>query len=120
METFFKIFDMPDTFYSWWIVTELHAWMLCVRLAVGNTKGMVCIVLLIFNLHKMFVPSKIVTVIVKDTENHFFPEASTCRNFMVTELYNDMDAKSKTVADMDRKTRRDVIWDLAEEFKVYP
>lgn len=82
LETFFKIFDMPDTFYSWWIVTELHAWMLCVRLAVGNTK-----------------------------------EGSACRNFMVTELYNDMDAKSKTVADMDRKTRRDVIWDLAEEFK---
>ena len=37
---------------------------------------------------------------------------------MVTELYNDMDARSKTVAELDRKARLNVIWDLAEEFKV--
>ena len=35
-----KAFDMPDTYYSWWLVTEIHAWMMCVRLAVGNTPGM--------------------------------------------------------------------------------
>ena len=39
LESFFKIFDMPDTYYSWWLITELHVWMLCVRLSVGNTKG---------------------------------------------------------------------------------
>ena len=39
LERFFKTFDMPDTYYSWWLVTELHVWMLCVRLNVGNTKG---------------------------------------------------------------------------------
>ena len=37
---------------------------------------------------------------------------------MVTELYNDMDERAKKVADMDRKTRANVVWDLAEEFKV--
>ena len=42
LETFFEMFDMPDTYYSWWLVTELHAWMLCVRLSVGNSKGKKC------------------------------------------------------------------------------
>lgn len=32
VKTFFTVFDMPDTFYSWFIVTELHVWMLSVRL----------------------------------------------------------------------------------------
>ena len=32
LETFFKTFDMPDTFYSWFLVTELHVWMLSCRL----------------------------------------------------------------------------------------
>ena len=39
LQTFFEMFDMPDTYYSWWLVTELHAWMLCVRLSVGNSGG---------------------------------------------------------------------------------
>ena len=38
---------------------------------------------------------------------------------MVTELYNDIDARSKAVGDMDRKDRQNVIWDIAEEYKVY-
>jgi len=43
LETFFKTFDMPDTYYSWWLITELHVWMLCVRLHVGNSKeGNIC------------------------------------------------------------------------------
>ena len=25
-----RTFDMPDTFYSWFLVTELHVWMLSV------------------------------------------------------------------------------------------
>ena len=33
----FRLLDLPDTFYSWWLITELHAWMLCVRLRVGQT-----------------------------------------------------------------------------------
>lgn len=33
----FKAFDMPDTFFSWWLVTEIHAWMLCTRVKVGDT-----------------------------------------------------------------------------------
>jgi len=33
----FRLLDMPDTFYSWWLITELHAWMICVRVRVGNT-----------------------------------------------------------------------------------
>ena len=39
LQTFFEMFDMPDTYYSWWLVTELHAWMLSVRLSVGNSRG---------------------------------------------------------------------------------
>ena len=33
----FKVFGMPDTFYSWWLITELHVWLLAVRLRVGAT-----------------------------------------------------------------------------------
>jgi hypothetical protein len=44
-------------------------------------------------------------------------EGMVCRNMMITELYNDMEAKAKMVGDMDRKTRANAIWDLAEEFK---
>jgi len=32
VKEFFKVFDMPDTFFSWFLVTELHVWMLSVRL----------------------------------------------------------------------------------------
>jgi len=32
VKTFFQVFDMPDSFYSWFLVTELHVWMLSVRL----------------------------------------------------------------------------------------
>ena len=28
---FFETFDMPDTFYSWFLVAELHIWLLGVR-----------------------------------------------------------------------------------------
>ena len=29
---FFKEFDLPDTFFSWYMVSELHLWMISVRL----------------------------------------------------------------------------------------
>jgi len=32
VKEFFTILDMPDTFFSWFLVTELHVWMLSVRL----------------------------------------------------------------------------------------
>ena len=32
---FFQTFDMPDTFYSWFLVTELHVWLLGVRSLTG-------------------------------------------------------------------------------------
>jgi len=32
LEKFFRVFDMPDTFYSWFLVSELHVWMLSSRL----------------------------------------------------------------------------------------
>ena len=28
---FFEAFNMPDTFYSWFLITELHVWLLGVR-----------------------------------------------------------------------------------------
>ena len=28
---FFETFNMPDTFYSWFLITELHVWLLGVR-----------------------------------------------------------------------------------------
>merc|ERR1712059_207871 len=31
LEGFFTTFDMPDTFYSWFLVTELHVWLLGAR-----------------------------------------------------------------------------------------
>ncbi|XP_020281419.1 ubiquinol-cytochrome-c reductase complex assembly factor 1 isoform X2 [Pseudomyrmex gracilis] len=35
---FFKYFNMPDTFCSWFLVTELHVWMIMVRyMAEGKT-----------------------------------------------------------------------------------
>lgn len=32
LEKFFRVFNMPDTFYSWFLVSELHVWMLSTRL----------------------------------------------------------------------------------------
>ena len=34
---FFEYFDMPDTFVSWFLVSELHIYMLCNRILVGQT-----------------------------------------------------------------------------------
>jgi len=31
LESFFSSFSMPDTFYSWFLVTELHVWMIGAR-----------------------------------------------------------------------------------------
>uniref|UniRef100_A0A182QA72 Ubiquinol-cytochrome c chaperone domain-containing protein n=1 Tax=Anopheles farauti TaxID=69004 RepID=A0A182QA72_9DIPT len=37
---FFQHFDMPDTFNTWFLITELHVWMLLVRsMAEGAEKG---------------------------------------------------------------------------------
>uniref|UniRef100_A0A182SUE4 Ubiquinol-cytochrome c chaperone domain-containing protein n=1 Tax=Anopheles maculatus TaxID=74869 RepID=A0A182SUE4_9DIPT len=37
---FFKYFNMPDTFNTWFLITELHVWMLLVRsMAEGAEKG---------------------------------------------------------------------------------
>lgn len=37
---FFKDFDMPNTFNSWFLVTELHVWMLLLRsMAEGSETG---------------------------------------------------------------------------------
>ena len=33
---FFDYFDMPDTFFSWFLITELHMWMLINRIMVNN------------------------------------------------------------------------------------
>ena len=32
MKEFMEAFDMPDTFFSWFLVTELHIWLLGARL----------------------------------------------------------------------------------------
>ena len=47
-----------------------------------------------------------------------FIEGLFCRNQMVQTIYTDMDERAKKVADMDRSARMNVVWDLAEEFKV--
>ncbi|XP_043205347.1 ubiquinol-cytochrome-c reductase complex assembly factor 1-like [Amphibalanus amphitrite] len=39
---FFQLCEMPDTFFSWYLVTELHVWMLCVRLADDGAEGKFC------------------------------------------------------------------------------
>nr|XP_045597589.1 ubiquinol-cytochrome-c reductase complex assembly factor 1-like [Procambarus clarkii] len=36
---FFRVCDLPDTFYSWFLVTELHIWMLMVRLMAEGEEG---------------------------------------------------------------------------------
>ncbi|XP_064597341.1 ubiquinol-cytochrome-c reductase complex assembly factor 1-like [Liolophura sinensis] len=38
-EEFFEVFDMPDTFNSWFLVMELHVWMYMVRLAAEGADG---------------------------------------------------------------------------------
>ena len=37
---------------------------------------------------------------------------------MVKQLYEEMEERAKKVAEMDRKSRLNTVWDLAEEFKV--
>merc|ERR1712241_350394 len=34
---FFEYFDLPDTFMSWFLVSELHIYMVCNRILVGQT-----------------------------------------------------------------------------------
>ena len=36
---FYKDFSMPDTFFSWFLVTELHVWMLMVRYMAEGKDG---------------------------------------------------------------------------------
>ncbi|KAJ8971572.1 hypothetical protein NQ314_000626, partial [Rhamnusium bicolor] len=36
---FFDEFDLPDTFYSWFVVTELYIWMLSVRAMAEEEEG---------------------------------------------------------------------------------
>ncbi|XP_011647311.1 ubiquinol-cytochrome-c reductase complex assembly factor 1 [Pogonomyrmex barbatus] len=36
---FFKYFNMPDTFFSWFLVTELHVWMIMVRYMADENDG---------------------------------------------------------------------------------
>jgi len=38
---FFKTFNMPDTFYSWFLVAELHVWLLGARLMAEGDSGRV-------------------------------------------------------------------------------
>ncbi|XP_047371037.1 ubiquinol-cytochrome-c reductase complex assembly factor 1 [Vespa velutina] len=37
--TFYKDFNMADTFFSWFLITELHVWMLMVRLMAEGKYG---------------------------------------------------------------------------------
>ncbi|KAI4459687.1 ubiquinol-cytochrome c reductase complex assembly factor 1 family member [Holotrichia oblita] len=36
---FFEEFNLPDTFYSWFVITELHVWMLMVRCMAEGDDG---------------------------------------------------------------------------------
>ena len=47
---FFETFDMPDTFYSWFLVTELHVWLLGVR-------PVWCWLFVVFTFHYCSVPT---------------------------------------------------------------
>lgn len=38
-DVFYKDFNMPDTFFSWFLVTELHVWMLMVRFMAEGKYG---------------------------------------------------------------------------------
>ncbi|KAG5866560.1 hypothetical protein JTB14_013830 [Gonioctena quinquepunctata] len=38
--SFFEEFHLPDTFYSWFVVTELHIWMLSVRVMADGEDGL--------------------------------------------------------------------------------
>lgn len=38
---FFKDFNMPDTFFSWFLITELHVWMLMARFMAEGDRGKV-------------------------------------------------------------------------------
>ncbi|GLH11754.1 Protein of unknown function [Gryllus bimaculatus] len=36
---FFKVFDLEDSFFSWFLITELHVWMLLVRAMAEGKEG---------------------------------------------------------------------------------
>ncbi|CAK9822056.1 Ubiquinol-cytochrome-c reductase complex assembly factor 1 [Anthophora retusa] len=40
---FFEGFNMPDTFFSWFLITELHVWLLMVRFMAEGERGRVVI-----------------------------------------------------------------------------
>ena len=37
-----EAFDMPDTFYSWFLITELHIWILGARLMKVDLDKIIC------------------------------------------------------------------------------
>ncbi|CAL4085870.1 unnamed protein product, partial [Meganyctiphanes norvegica] len=39
MDEFFQVCELPDTFYSWFLVMELHIWMMMVRLMDEGEEG---------------------------------------------------------------------------------
>lgn len=41
-QEFFSRFDMPDTFNSWFLVTELHVWLVLVRVMQEGKEGRSC------------------------------------------------------------------------------
>ncbi|XP_076252561.1 ubiquinol-cytochrome c reductase complex assembly factor 1 [Rhynchophorus ferrugineus] len=38
---FFEKFALPDTFYSWFVITELHVWMLSARVMADGSSGQI-------------------------------------------------------------------------------
>ena len=38
-QAFFKEFQMPDTFFSWFLVMELHVWLMMTRLSPEGPEG---------------------------------------------------------------------------------
>lgn len=39
VELFFKELNLPDTFYSWFLITEVHCWMMMTRLMAEGSEG---------------------------------------------------------------------------------
>lgn len=39
LNIFFVDFNMADTFFSWFLITELHVWMIMVRYMVDDKDG---------------------------------------------------------------------------------
>ena len=90
---FFETFDMPDTFYSWFLVTEIHVWLIGVSPLFASSGGTAARTA---DLQASLQCSVIIlTVIIQARLMGVGDEGRIVRNALVEALWLDCDNRAK-------------------------